>query len=202
MTEARERESVFVFAMRHLRMEREIFVLKIKGQNFYALLTEATASLRGVDRHFSYHASGRRHVVDKRRVGTEWKEDKWPRPWHWERRQTTRRLTVTQLQQPSMLAGAELFFHFGILCGQFPELPQIGTKRGELVMLDTALADFRDDFTIIRGYLVEPNRENAIPIISGTGPRILHFVKRSTPWIAVEIVQQSLPQPRIATSAV
>jgi len=44
---------------------------------------------------------------------------------------------------------------------------------------------------VIRVYLVEPGAEACIPIFQDTGPRILHLVKQTNPWMAVEVYQQN-----------
>lgn len=82
-------------------------------------------------------------------------------------------------------------YHSGVFYSQFPELLPVGTNQGISVVLDAEMAHFRDDFTVIRVYLVEPGAEACIPIFPDTGPRILHLVKQTIPWLAVEVYQQT-----------
>ncbi len=50
-------------ALRHLGPDREILVLKVKGQNFYAFPPYAKKPLGPHDVHMSWHESGERHAV-------------------------------------------------------------------------------------------------------------------------------------------
>jgi hypothetical protein len=67
----------------------------------------------------------------------------------------------------------------------------VGTNAGHSILLDADRANFRDDYIIIRVYLVEPGAEDRVPIFPDTGPRILHMVKQTAPWLAVEVYQQT-----------
>jgi hypothetical protein len=167
-------------------------VVKIKGQEFYAFLSPGPASIAEIETHVSYHRSGKRHMVAKRLVGEEWREDRWLYHGHGSAK-TMRQQTATALQPPATLRGAEQLFHCGTLYGTFHKLAPVGTNAGELVILDAESAGFRDDFTITRAFLVQPGREDAVPIAADTGPRIIHFVKRITPWVAVDVFQQKVP---------
>ena len=183
MIESRKRTSdglTFCFALRHLGTEREIVVLKVDGSDFYAFPPYAKKPLGDVDCHMSWHASGERHAVSRVRRGRRWITDK--------RTQTE---SIVKLTAPPMLQGVGPFYHSGIFLSQFVELLPGGTNQGESIVLDAVGADFRDDFTVIRVYLVEPGAEDHIPIFPDTGPRILHLVKQTTPWLAVEVYQQT-----------
>ncbi len=182
-------EVFLVTALRHLGIEREILVLKAEGENFYAFLPGALSGLDHCKIHFSFHRSGRRHMVAESIDEGEWREDKWPR--HGAQPETMREQTKTQLPPPAALRGAQLFGHCGIVFGQFPDLRPVGTNHGELIVLDAEAAGFRDDFTIVRAYVVEPGREDAVPAEPFSGPRIVHFIKRTAPWLAVEVFQQA-----------
>jgi hypothetical protein len=173
------------FGLRHLGIEREIVVLKVDGGNFYAFPPYAKSPLGDVDGHMSWHSSGERHVVSQCRIGSTWKTDA-----------RTQNESRVMLPAPSALKGAGALFHSGIFPFQFPNLLPAGSNRGHCVVLDTQAANFRDDFIVIRVYLVEPGMENRVPIIPDTGPRILHFVKQTIPWLAVEVYQQTeiIPQ--------
>jgi hypothetical protein len=73
----------------------------------------------------------------------------------------------------------------------FHDLLPAGSNKGISVVLNAERANFRDDFVVIRVYLVEPGAEASIPIFPDTGLRILHLVKQTTPWMAVEVYQQN-----------
>ncbi len=94
------------------------------------------------------------------------------------------------LAPPSVLKGVGQLYHSGIFPFQFPDLFPAGTNKGHLVLLDAESAKFRDDFIVIRAYLVEPGAENCIPIYPDTGPRILRLVQQTVPWLAVEMYHQ------------
>jgi len=170
----------FCFALRHLGAEREIVVLKAKGNNFHAFTPYAKEPLGDVDCHMSWHASGERHAVSRIRRGHTWIKDK-----------RTQRESAVVLSPPPMLKGVGPLFHSGIFPAEFLGLLPVGTNKGISVVLDAKAAKFRDDFTVIRVYLVEPGMEADIPIFSDTGPRILHLVKHTIPWMALEVYQQS-----------
>jgi hypothetical protein len=185
MAEVRERgsnELVLVFAVRHLGVEREILVLKVKGEDIYAFPPYAKEPLDGLDNHISWHRSGERHAVSRYHDGNEWREAR-----------STRDESSVNLQPPSSLKGIGLLCH--IVCGlfvSFTDLHPVGTNMGELIVLDAQAGGFRDDVFFVRAYLVEPGKEEHIPIAVGTGSRILHLVKRTTaPWLAVEVFQQT-----------
>lgn len=95
-----------------------------------------------------------------------------------------------KLRPPAELKGVGPLYHSGVFAFQFHHLPLVGTNQGDSVVLDAESATFRDDFIVTRVYLVEPGAEDHIPIFPETGPRILHLVKRTTPWLAVEVYQE------------
>lgn len=133
-----------------------------------------------IDCHMSWHESGERHAVSRIRRGNKWVKDK-----------RTQRESVVMLPPPLMLNGVGPLYHSGIFLSEFLGLLPIGTNKGTSVVLDAEAANFRDDFTVIRVYLVEPGTEDRIPIFPDTGPRILHLVKQTIPWVALEVCQQS-----------
>jgi hypothetical protein len=170
----------FCFALRHLRTEREIVVLKVDGNNFYAFPPYAKKPLGNVDGHMSWHASGERHAVFRIRRGRGWEKDK-----------RMQKKSTVKMSPPPMLKGVGALYHSGIFYSRFPELPPVGTNEGTSVVLNAERAHFRDDFTVIRVYLVEPGAEASIPVFPDTGLRILHLAKQTTPWMAVEVYQQN-----------
>ncbi|SRR5713101_822457 len=183
MIECRKRASdgvTFCFALRHLGTEREIVVLKVDGYDFYAFPPYAKKPLGSFDGHMSWHASGERHAASRIRRGCTWKKD-----------ERTQRESTVKMSPPPMLKGVGALYHSGIFCSQFLGLLPVGTNQGRSVVLDAEAANFRDDFTVIRVYLVESGAENRIPIFPDTGPRILHLAKQTTPWLAVEVYQQN-----------
>ncbi len=96
-----------------------------------------------------------------------------------------------KLHSPAALKGVGPLYHSGVFAFQFLDLPPVGTNQGDSVVLDAETASFRDDFIVMRVYLVEPGAEDRIPVFPDTGPRILHLVKQTTPWMAVEVYQQN-----------
>ena len=166
----------FCVALRHLGTEREIVVLKVDGNNFYAFPPYAKKPLGDVDGHMSWHASGERHAVFRIRRGRGWEKDT-----------RMQKKSTVKISPPPMLKGVGALYHSGIFYFQFPALPSVGTNEGTSVVLNAERAHFRNDFTVIRVYLVEPGAEACIPIFPDTGPRILHLVKQTNPWMAVEV---------------
>jgi hypothetical protein len=167
-------------ALRHLGTEREIVVLKVDGNNFYAFPPYAKKPLGDVDGHMSWHASGERHAVFRIRRGGGWEKDK-----------RMQKKSVVKMPPPPLLKGVAALYHSSIVYSRFHELLPVGTNEGTSVVLNAERAHFRDDFTVIRAYLVEPGADACIPISPDTGPRILHLVKQTTPWMAVEVYQQN-----------
>jgi hypothetical protein len=172
-------ELILCFALRHLGAEREILVLKAKGKNFYAFPPYAKKPIGPVDCHMSWHESGERHAVSQFYDGHVWKKDV-----------RMQRKSAVKLHPPAALKGVGPLYHSGVFAFQFHDLPPVGTNQGDSVVLDAESVSFRDDFIVTRVYLVEPGAEDRIPIFPDTGPRILHLVKRTTPWMAVEVYQQ------------
>jgi hypothetical protein len=162
-----------------LGAEREIVVLKVDGNDFYAFPPYAKKPLGNVDGHMSWHASGKRHAVFRIRRGCGWEKDK-----------RMQKKSTVKISPPPMLKGVGPLYHSGVFAFQFLDLLPVGTNQGQLVVLDAECASFRDDFIVMRVYLVEPGAEERIPIFPDTGPRILHLVKQTTPWLAVEVCQQ------------
>ena len=181
-------ELVLCFALRLFGIEREVLIVKAKGQNFYAFPPYAKEPFGSFDCHMSWHESGERHFVARVFNGREWKKD-----------ERTQSESAVNLGPPMSVKGTTPLYHSGIFCGQFPEYPPVGANQGLSVVLDTDAAKFRDDFIVIRVYLVETGAEDSIPIFPDTGPRILHLVKNTTPWVAVEVYQEVERQHSIST---
>jgi hypothetical protein len=179
----------FTVTLRHIGITRPILVLRVRDQDFYAFAPDSKSS--GLNRHMSYHASGERHFVSRHRNGKYWCEDKWPLPDG--TLETTRKQSSVQLPEPRVLRGAEPLFQGGIFWGEFPKLPAVGSKIVGLVELDSEPAGFRDDYIVVQAHIVEAGNTSCVPLHPDTGPRILHFIKKTTPWIAVEVFQQELP---------
>lgn len=73
-------ERVITIALRHLGTEREVLVLKAKGEDFYAFLPGGLSGLGHCKIHLSFHRAGRRRmVVASRDREDEWDEEDWPR---------------------------------------------------------------------------------------------------------------------------
>ena len=179
-------ELVLCFALRLCGIEREILILKAKGQNFYAFPPYAKEPFGIFDRHMSWHESGQRHAVMSVSNGSEWKKD-----------QTMQKQSTVNVGPPMSIKGAGPLYHSGIFRGKFLEGLPVGTNQGHSIVLDADAAKFRDDFIVIRAYLVEPEAEDCIPIFPDTGPRILRLVKDTTPWLAVEVYQETERQHSI-----
>ena len=183
--------SEFVFAIRFGGEVRELIGLKItpKGDIYafppYARAPEAYAHLLRkhygykrapvppVDVHMSKHRSGVRHL------SVRFGEKRHPTP-----------ESKVKLQPTSNFLGVELVFCLFLVKGQFPDLPPLGTNRGEIVQLDADSAGFRDDFLAVRVYVVEPNKEHEIPAPMDVGPHVAHIEKKVRPWVAVEVFQE------------
>ncbi|MBZ5504064.1 MAG: hypothetical protein LAO78_01135 [Acidobacteriia bacterium] len=167
-------ETLFVVVAKFLGEIREVVGFKInrKGEFFtfppYARLPGA------VDFHSSKHVSGERHFAC--RVGKN--------------RQPMQE-TKVQLQPLSNFSGIEPLMSMSCLKGQFSNLLLPGTNEGEVISLDLDSADFNDDIFFVKMYLLQPNREDLVPLPLEVGPRILHLIRQVTPWIAVDLFQQS-----------
>lgn len=184
-------EFVLCVALRHLGVEREVLVVKEKKNNFYAFPPYAKKPLGSFDFHMSWHESGERHAVSRLYDGRAWKKDA--------RIETE---SAVKLTPPADIKGAVPLFHSGIFLHQFPDLPPVGTNAGDSVILDGEGANFRDDFIVVRVYLVEPGADDRIPSFPDTAPRILHLVKETSPWLAVEMYQQADARREKAASTI
>ena len=131
----------------------------------------------------SWHESGERHAVARYYDGRVWQENL-----------RAREESIVVLEPPARVTGAVLLFHSGVFPVQFRDLPPIGTNAGDRIVLHADGSSFRDDFIAVKVHLVEPEAERRIEVSQNTGPRILHLVKATTPWIAVEVFQQSAPE--------
>jgi hypothetical protein len=181
--QTRVTDFVLCFALRHLDAEREILVLKVKGQNFYVFPPYAKKPLGDLDCHMSWHESGERHAVARYYDGRVWQETF-----------QVRKESIVILEPPASVTGAVLLFHSGVFSPQLRDLPPVGTNVGDLIVLDTDASNFRDDFIAVKVHLIQPDAEHRIEVSQEIGPRILHLVKRTAPWIAVEVFQQSAPE--------
>lgn len=119
----------------------------------------------------SYHESGERHLSAN---GKELDE------------------TVFVLQRPENLSGIQQFARFICLRGQLGEEPASArTSFDRETLLDADAAGFRDDCFSYNLFLVEPGRDDLIPTPSDVGPRVLTIFRETTPWLAVEVFQQT-----------
>lgn len=171
-----------VIALRHLGCEREVVVLKVKGEDFYVFLPRGLSGLGPYEIHYTLHKSGEQHMRVKEFLESEGK---------WKLTEIGAKAEA-QLQPPAELRGACRLGRSGIFGGHFPDLRPVGTNDGELIMLDAEAAHFRDVYTVVGAYVVEPGCEDAVvadPYCEG--PRIVHFERRCTPWMAVELFQSS-----------
>ena len=98
--------------------------------------------------------------------------------------------TKVQLQPLPNFSGIEPLMSMLSPKGQFSNSRLVGTNKGEVISLDLDSADFKDDIFFIRIYLVEPHKEELVPAPINAGPRILHLIKKVTPWIAVDVFQE------------
>ena len=172
-------EVVFCVALRHLGAEREIVVLKAKGNNFYAFPPYAKEPFGPFDAHMSWHASGERHftVLINDQQG--------------EAEKSVQEQSRVQLCPPETLKGVIPLYHCPVFLSHFLESLPLGTNRGKIVLLDATAARFRDEFIVVRVYAVAPGAEDEIPTFPDTGPRILYTIKETTPWLMVDVYQQT-----------
>ena len=175
---------VVVVVLRHLGIEREIAVLKAKGYNFHLFPPYAKKPFGSVDVHMSWHESGKRHATVRLNGRQDSQEAEFQKN------------SIVKLCPPSELKGVVELYHSGIMnLDEFTNSFPIGTNGGQVALLDATAAGFRDAFIVIRVYAVSPGTENQIPIFPGTGPRILHLVKQTIPWLAVEVYQERMKSP-------
>jgi hypothetical protein len=179
-----------------LGVEREIRVIKARPRDFQAFLASGKAGVSDVEIHVSCHEAST-HMVASHREDKKWRESEFSR-FDSPLKHTMRRKTEANRPPVNELKGAELFWGCSILAGDFPELEPVGTNAGERVVLDGEAKNFRDNFTGVRLYLVEPNREGLVPPNDHAGPRILHVIKRTMPWIGCEVFQ--FPASFVATA--
>jgi hypothetical protein len=180
-------EILFVLVLRHLGIEREVLVIKARPRDFQAFLPSGKAGVSDVEIHASRHEAST-HMVARHRDEKKWRESEFSR-FDSPSKHTMRPKTEGKRPPIDALKGSELFWGCNILAGQFPNLEPVGTNSGERVVLDAEAENFRDEFTGVRLYLVEPHQEDTIPSYDYAKPRILHLIKRTTPWIAVEVFQ-------------
>jgi hypothetical protein len=172
-----------VVVLRHLGVEREIVALKASGQNFYVFPPYAKKPIGAFDGHMSWHESGERHAT-VRLKGRQGKAEA-----------EFQKNSIVKFCPPAELNGVFELYHSGILLGQLQDGFPIETNEGQIELLDGTAAGFRDDFICIRVYAVSPGTENQIQIFPDTGPRILHLVKETVPWLAVEVYQERVKSP-------
>lgn len=167
-------ESIFVVTGQYGNDIREIAVLKVsrKGE-FFAFTPYARVS--SLDVHTSKHLSGERHL--RVRLG----ENRQPTP-----------ETEMQLQPLATFSGVELLMGMSAFAGQFSNLNPSGTNRGEVIPFDLNTAQFRDDAFFVRIYLVEHPTEQQIPVPPNVGPRVIRFIRKTKPAIAIELFQEAL----------
>jgi hypothetical protein len=171
-------EVLFVVVAKLFGESREIIGLKVnhKGEVFLFLLY-ARLQEYPFDLHMSKHLSGERHL----RIGLQTLSGyvKQPTP-----------KTKIQLQPLSNFVGSELLVHIPVPRGQFVKSVPPHSNRGEIISWDLDSAQFRDDMFFVRVHLVEPTKEDRIPVPINMGPHVVHFIRSTTSWIAVELFQE------------
>ncbi len=169
----RSNDVLFVVAAKFLGEIREIVGFKINRKGEFFTFTPYARVPGSIDFHSSKHLSGERHFIC--RVG----KDRQPML-----------ETKVQLQPLPNFSGIEPLMSMLSPKGQFSNSRLVGTNKGEVISLDLDSADFKDDIFFIRIYLVEPHKEELVPAPINAGPRILHLIKKVTPWIAVDVFQE------------
>lgn len=169
----RSSEVFFVVAAKFLGEIREIVGFKINEKGEFFTFPPYARVPGSIDLHSSKHLSGERHF--KCRV----EKTRQPMP-----------ETRVQLQPLSNFSGVEPLMSMSSLKGQFSNSRLVGTNKGEVISLDLDSADFNDDIFFIKIYLVEPHKEDLVSAPINAGPRILHLIKKVTPWIAVDVFQE------------
>ncbi|HXN72623.1 MAG TPA: hypothetical protein VN861_08725 [Candidatus Acidoferrales bacterium] len=171
----------FVVVLCHLGLEREIAALKVRRHYPIAFTPYSLDGSIGIENHVSYKSSGERHVVSRYRVGDKMKEVK-----------RIRKESTVHFARPSNLKGAVEIYLSGDPLGQFRDLRPAGSGKGERVLLDAEKAGFRDGIFVVKIYAVEPSNEGCVPTAPDAGKRVLHFIKSTDPWIAIDVYQ---PKP-------
>jgi hypothetical protein len=183
-------ELLLCIALKHLGEARELVIVKVKGKNrkdYHAFPPfQKRAASCSVDVHTSRHESGRFQLIFKI-------DGKEPRTQTLningaETRSRYKRWKEQRVKPANLIGVAQL--HRSVLfLGQFPELPQVGTNKGESVVLDADGAGFCNDAIFLRVYLVAPGSEDRIPVYPYLKARIVHLERRITPWVAIEVFQ-------------
>ncbi len=175
---ASKEKARWVVAMRLGGEARKLFKLHITktGDYYIALLhSNPPDGFSRLDRHMSYHQDGRRHLTvkagGKKHPGTA--------------------KTVAMRQPTSDLKGVEALLPGAPLFKwQFSTLEPLSEGDDNLILLDADTAGFRDDYLLLRAFLVEPHQEHLIPTPPDVGPRVLYIERSVKPWIVVEAFQE------------
>jgi hypothetical protein len=189
--------SYFVVVLRHLGLEREIVALKVNRNNFQAFTPYSLDGSIGLDNHVSYHASGERHVKSRYLLGDEMRDVP-----------EVTDASEVQVEPPVNLKGAVQIYLSGDPLGQFRGLRPSGSGKGEPILLDGEKAGFREGPFVVKIYAVEPGNEACVPVAPDAAARVLHFIKVTDPWLAVELYQpkddappRQSPRPETPTQA-
>ena len=169
----------FLIAFRLEGEERELLYIAVSRKgDFYAYLkySPKRLGLSPLDLHMSYHKDGYRQLSIRGKVIDPKSEGR------------------TKLQKTSGFRGVELLLGGLILKGQLPIFQPLRKTKLEIVLLDADSAGFRDDMTFVRVFLVEPGKMHEVPPGVNPGPRLIHTLRNSNPWIVVDIFQEKLPK--------
>lgn len=162
--------------------------------NFYVIDSADPTSLK---MHASYHASGQRHFKVEGRI--EWPENYTP---HWAdgfptdvdlTKPPPKHRYISQSQPTSTLRGVELILGTTTLPWLFQNLPLYDRSSQPALLLDTDAAQFRDEIFFMRVFLIEPELEPDIPSAVNVGPKLIHVIKTTNPWVGIAFFQQKAP---------
>jgi hypothetical protein len=168
----------FAVVLRHLNLEHAIAGLRVEGKNFYAFTPYSLDGSIGLDNHVSYHASGERHVRSRYRAAGEMRDVP-----------GVRDVSVTHFERPANLKGAVQIYLGGDPFGQFRELKPLVGHNGERVLLDGEKGGLREGPFVVKIYAVESGNVACVPVAPDVGARVLHFIKTTDPWIAIDVYQ-------------
>ncbi|MFQ5777494.1 MAG: hypothetical protein ACE5IP_05755 [Terriglobia bacterium] len=171
----------WLVALRLGGAERKLFKVKVTRKGNYFVFLRYSNPPKGfppLDIHMSYFYTGERHLTvkerGKRHPGTA-------------QTMVTRQPTSTLKGIEELLPGAPLFK------GQFPTLELLHAREKNAkndILLDGDAKGLRDDYLLIRVFLVEPHQEHLIPTPPNVGLRVSYIERSVTPWIAIEAFQE------------
>ena len=173
----------FEVVLRHLGLERRMAVLKVKWQDFYAFAPYCFDDSADTDFHISYHETGERHAKSIRRHPIDGKMRSAPGVWP---------ETVVHFKPPEYLRGAVQIYLSGDPLGLFRGLKSAYRGMGEQILIDVEKAGFLENPFVMKIYVVERGNEGCIPHAPDGGPRVLHFIRSTNPWIAIDVYQPSV----------